>query len=203
MKTIKRALLSILLAAIAAPVFFPARTASAAADPVTIETKWNVKTFARLETGTSSGTWDVGGFGAQAYAIIGNTYTQNGVDGTTYGASATVSSNTPNTVGFSYTILPTGSSVTFRIIQTLKTPPPAGVTVRVSSAPLGFNSPAPMAYAFSAPLVSTSSVITVLAGVPFSDTWPAQVSNPVFLWSSLAPGGTVLFTLDYGVPRIQ
>lgn len=200
MKKIKRAIFAILMAAIAAPVFFPAQTARAAADPVSIEVKWIEKTYSsHTILGATSATFDIGGFGSAGYAVIGNTMVQNGVDGTNEGTTATVSTNTFNIVGFDWWAEVVGSSATLQIAYTEKTPVSAQIRVS-TTAPQSFNSPAPMGYAFTLPKISTSSIIALPPSTPLSHTFKAQVSNPRFIFTNLTANATLYFFTDYGVP---
>lgn len=178
----------------------------AAADPVTVETKWVQKTFSISTTGVTSTSFDIGGFAAYGYAILGTTYTANGVDGTTLGAVLTVDTNTVNVVGLSYSALPLGGSASLKIAQTVKTPPPHapfGFGVQSSTVITAGNSPFPGAYNFVAPVISTSAAIVIPNSSPWSDTFQAQTSNPIFYFTGLTSGATLFFTVDYAVPRPQ
>lgn len=180
--------------------------ALAAADPVTVETKWVQKTFSISTTGVTSLTIDIGGFGSVGYAKPGSTYRANGVDGTTYGLVTNVTTNTTNVIGASYSVLPIGSSVAFTIAQTLRTPPPLSASqggVFYSTKVTAGNSPFPGAYNFSVPQISTSSSITVPNSVPWTDSFQAQTENPVFAFPTLTPSATLYFSCDYFVPRPQ
>ncbi len=172
----------------------------AAADPVSIETKWNVKTFSISTTGVTSATFDIGGFGAAGYAILGGTQVANGVDGTTYGTNVTITTNTVNVIGFSYSALPLGGSASLQIAQTIRTPAPAGTNQKN---PNGFNTNFPGAAYFTTPQISTSSAISIPNSVPMSDTFTAEVKNPVFIFSGLTSAATLYFSVDYGVPGAQ
>lgn len=181
--------------------------ARAAADPVSIEVKWQVKTFSISTTGVTSAIFDIGGFGAAGAAILGNTAKFNGVDSTTYGANSVVTSTWTNIVGFGYSILPIGGNANFTISQTLKMPSPNGTgifgnTGNVFSSST-YNTPYPASNFFTVPVISTSSTITVPNGVPFGDSFTAQVANPVFNFSGLTAAATLYFSFDYGVPRAQ
>lgn len=167
--------------------------------PVSIETNWNVKTFSISTTGVTSATFDIGGFGADGYAIQGHSYRANGVDGTTLGAVSTVSSNTTNVVGFSYSALPIGGGANLQIAQTIRTSPPAGLVSQSTN----FNSQFPGAAYFTVPLISTSSVIATPASVPIADVFPAVVTNPIFYFTGLTSAATLYFSVDYGIPRQQ
>lgn len=173
------------------------------AQPVTLETKWTEKTFAIAFTGVSSGTLDIGGFGSWGRAVLGKTYTLNGVDGTTFGASATVSTNTTNVIAFDYTVLAAGGTVSLQYAQTVKTPPPGAVNALTLATVIAYNSPAPTANAFTVPLISTSSLMSFPSSTPYSEKFSAEVSNPVFYFTNLSAGATLYFTSNYGVPRVQ
>ncbi len=195
---IKTAAFALLLLA----CFMPARALA----PVAIETNWNQKTFSISTTGVTSATFDIGGFGAQGYARLGDTYTANGVDGTTYGASLTVTTNTTNVVGFSWSALPVGGSAVLQISQTIKTPaprPPRGFGVQSSTVIPTFNSPAPMANSLTVPLISTSTTITIRDAVSVSETFTAVVKNPRFIWTNLTAAATLYFSASYLVPASQ
>lgn len=174
--------------------------------PVSIETAWNHKTFSISTTGVTSATFDIGGFGSNGYARPGDTYTQNGVDGTTLGAAVNVTTNTTNVVGFNWSALPVGGGASLQISQTIKTPPlnpPFRFGVQSSTVIPTFNSPAPMANSFIVPLISTSSTITIRDGVSVSDTFTAQVANPRFIFTGLTAAATLYFSASYGIPRVQ
>lgn len=181
--------------------------ARAGSDPVTVETKWVTKTFSISTTGVTAATFDLGGFGAQGYAVPGGTYVQNGVDGTTYGAVVSISSATKNVVGFNYAALASGGSASLQIVQTLKTPPPLGSGVH-SNGGAGFVSTAaytsqyPASYLITAPLISTSSVITAPNNIAVSDTFQAVVTNPIYVFTGLTSAATLYFSADYGLAPI-
>ncbi len=199
MNRIKTAALALLLLA-------PA-LAHAAADPVSIETKWTVKTFSISTTGVTAATFDLGGFGGAGGMVLGNAATFNGVDGTTYGNATVVTSTWTNVVGFGYAVLPVGGNASFTIGQTLKMPVPNGLGLRNSNgvvfASSTYNTPYPAANLFTTPAFSTSAVITVPNGAPFSDAFTAQVQNPVYTFTGLTTAATLYFSADYGVPRAQ
>lgn len=188
--------------AVAALLLTLAQPARAAADPVTVETKWQVKTFAISTTGVTSLTIDLGGFGAVGYAVLGQQMRANGVDGTTYGSASVITSTATNVVGFAYSVLPLGGSASLQVSQTLKTPP--GGAVRVSSGTsLGYNSPYPAANAFSVAVLSTSAVITIPNGVPYDGKFQAQTMNPRLIFTGLTAAATLFVTADFGTPRLQ
>lgn len=194
-----------LTAALAALILAFSST-SKATDPVSIETKWNVKTFSISTTGVTSATFDIGGFNAQGYAILGGTYTANGVDGTTLGTILAITTNTVNVVGFSWSALPIGGLANLQISQTIKVPPPhPGYIYGVASSTNipKFNSPAPMANAFVTPLISTSSTIVIPNSVPLSASFEAETTNPRFIFTGLTAAATLYFTTNYGIPRVQ
>lgn len=181
--------------------------ARASGDQVTMETKWNQKTFSISTTGVTSATFDIGGFGAQGYKLVGSSYTQNGVDGTTYGAVAVAVSSTPNVVGSNYLAYST-NSFSLQISQTVKTPAPLGLGVHGNgnttvTSTSTFNSPYPTANFFTVPVISTSAVINVPASVLWTDSFRANTVNPIFRLTSLNTGATYYLTVDYLVPEIQ
>jgi hypothetical protein len=177
---------------------------------LTVESKWNEKTFSKTVTGVTSATFDIGGFGSAGGMVLGNTGTANGVDGTTYGATSIITSTWTNVVGFDYVFYASATlSTTFpslQIAQTLKMPTPAGVgfnngnqNVRSTTT---YNTPYPSSYFFTVPLISTSSVITEPNGVLVQHSFRAQVQNPVFILTGLTASATYMLTVDYGVsPR--
>ena len=187
---------------IVAALLIAPRLAMAAADPVSLEVKWNVKTMAISTTGVTSFTLDPGGFGSAGYAVVGGTQVQNGVDGTTLGNQVAITTMTQNVVGFSYTVLPVGGIAQLQWTQTIKTPPPSAVKLSSPSA-MGYNNPSPWMNYFSVPQISTSSIITVPSGTAFIGNFEAQVSNPIFYFTGLTASGTTYVTIDYGVPRSQ
>lgn len=168
--------------------------------PVSIETNWNVKTFAISTTGVTSVTFDIGGFGGFGRAVAGSSATFNGVDGTTYGQSTVVTSTWTNIVGFSYSALPIGGSANLQVAQTIKTPPATGTNITNSS---GFNSQVPGAAYFTVPLISTSATIPIPNSVPYGAAFKAVATNPVFVFTGLTSAATLYFTVDYGIPRVQ
>lgn len=171
---------------------------------LTIETKWNEKTVSITTTGVTSMMLDVAGFGAYAAPVLGNPARFNGVDGTVYGAGTVVTSTWTDVAAFDYTMYSSATlAATFaglQIAQTLKTPPAAGTNAKTTS---GFNSPAPTSNFFSAPVISTSTVITIPNGVLFQHAFRAQVKNPIFYLTGLTANDTYTLTVDYGVPHIQ
>lgn len=177
--------------------------------PVTVETKWVSKTFAISTSAFSATTLDIGGFGAAGHAVLGNNYTQNGVDGTTLGASVAVTTNTVDVIGLSWkAYIVSGATTTARlqITQTTKTPVPSGHFqggVFYSTNTTNGNSPFPGAYTTTAPTISTSSYITIPSGVLWQDTFQAQTQNPIFHFDNLNTSATLYFTVDYAVPRPQ
>jgi hypothetical protein len=176
-----------------------ASLARAGSDPVTIETKWNEKTVSYTTTSVTAATFDPGGFGASGFAIIGGKYITNGVDGTTAGASVTITTATKNIIASDYWFNATGSTASLQIAQTVKTPPPAGSNVKTTS---GFNTNAPTVNFFSAPVISTSSAIIFPTGTTIQ-SFRAQVANPVYILSGLMPSATYTLTLNYLVPAAQ
>ncbi len=185
--------------------------AHANSDPVTVETKWNEKTVSITTTGVTSLTFDVGGFGAAGYAILGGSYTANGVDGTTYGSLLTITTMTYNVVGSDYVFYASATlSTTFpslKIVQTLKTPVPNGIGIRNSNGVVfsssAFNTPYPAANFFTAPVISTSTTITEPNGVLVQHTFRAKVANPIFLLTGLTSSATYMLTVDYLIPALQ
>ena len=178
----------------------------AALAPVTIETAWNHKTFSISTTGVTSATFDIGGFGSQGYARSGDTYTENGVDGTTLGTVVSVTTNTTNVVGFSWSALTVGGAGSLQISQTIKTPErrgSLGFGIQSSTSIPSFTSPFPGAYTLTAPQISTSSTISLRDSVSVSDTFTAQVSNPRFIFTSLTAAATLYFSTSFGSPRAQ
>lgn len=186
------ATIALLLLAIA----LPARALS----PVTVETIWTQKTFSISTTGVTSATFDIGGFGAQGFNKPGGTYTANGTDGTTYGAPLSVTTNTVNVVGFSWSALSIGGDASLKISQTIKMPTPLG---SANASSFSFNNPSPMANNFSVPLISTSSAIGLPNNVAFGSTFWAQTANPVFAFTGLTASATLYLTVEYGIPRVQ
>ena len=179
---------------------------AAALAPVGIETNWNQKTFSISTTGVTSATFDIGGFGSQGYARIGDTYTENGVDGTTLGNVVDVTTNTTNVVGFNWSALAVGGAGSLQISQTIKTPERRGALgfgVQSSTAIPGFNSSFPGAYTLVVPLISTSSTISLRDSVSISDTFTAQTANPRFIFTNLTAAATLYFSTSYGTARAQ
>jgi hypothetical protein len=179
---------------------------ASALDPKTIETDWNQKTFSISTSGVTSATFDIGGFGANGFAILGSSYTQNGVDGTTYGATAVVSSTTKNVVGFDY-IAFSSNSFSMQISQTLRTPVnpvPSCSSAAVPSGTFWAQSSMPSSYCNSAPVISTSSVINFPPSqtIPLYVEFRAVTSNPIFRLTNITAGSTVYLTVDYGIPRV-
>ena len=184
---------------------------SRAQQVLTVESKWNEKTVSITTTGVTSAIFDIGGFGGAGGMILGNTGSANGVDGTTYGATSVITSTWTNVVGFDYVFYASATlSTTFpniKIAQTIKMPTPSGVgfngwnqNVRSTTS---YSTPYPVSYFFTAPVISTSSAITVPNGVLFPHTFRAQVQNPVFILSGLTSSATYMLTVDYGVPHLQ
>ena len=198
MNRIKTALLAALLAV---PV-----VARAGMDPVTMEIKWNEKTVSVTTTSVGSLTFDIGGFGTTGYAILNDTYTLNGVDGTAYGALSIVSTGTQNVIGSGYTFLAQGATAQLQISQTIKTPPPVALTYPGSAAGSGtFNagSSFPGSNYFSGPVFSTSSFIIESSGTLITHLFRAKVVNPIFNLSGLSKNATYTLTVDYFVPQAQ
>ena len=166
--------------------------------PVSVETDWNEKTVSLTTTGVSAATVDVGGFGSSGFAVLGGSYTANGVDGVAAGTVLTVSSATKNAIGFDYWFYSAASSATLKIAQTLKTP-----TNPVPANTASYNTPAPSQYYFNVPVISTSTAITLPSATIVSHTFRALVSNPIFYLSGLSPSATYTLTVDYGVPHLQ
>ena len=179
--------------------------------PVTIETQWNEKTASISTSGVTSFTFDVGGFGGYGYAIVNATYTQNGVDGTTWGSTATVSTTTANVLLSSYSLYPIGGGGTYTISQTLKTPPKSPVLYANISGVNGVNntntflatSNFPSAVFFVSPQISTSSTINIISGTPYSHDARGKITNPVFTFSGLTAAATYYLSVDFLLPAIQ
>ena len=188
------------LKTIAAGLLFALVGLRAAAQPITLETKWNQKTFSISTTGVTSLTIDVAGYGSAGYNLLGAVRTLNGLDGTVYGSTAATTTSDVNVTGFSWAALAQGADGTMQMTQTIKTPPARGSANASSSA---FNSPFPDANNFSVPLISTSSTQRLPSGVGLSDRFSAQVTNPIFYFTNLTSAATLHFTLIYGVPKVQ
>jgi hypothetical protein len=184
-----------------------------AINPVSLETDWNLNLFSISTVGVSALTADVGGFGAAGYAVVGNKYLANGTNGTTYGASLTVSTATPNVVGFSYSALVVGGTASMQVTQTLNTPAKAVGSASTTTGPYPnptgtgtfgtFTTPNPVEWTFTAPVISTSSVIPLPSGVSFSGTFEAVVSNPIFYFTNLTAGATLYITSDFGTRKLK
>jgi hypothetical protein len=169
---------------------------------VSVETKWNEKTTAITTTSVSSLYFDVSGFGTTGYAILGGTYTANGVDGIPFGtltAISTTNFNQLSSVGFDYTVLSLGSTAQFYISQTMKTPSAAGTNQKN---PGGFNSPFPGGQYVPAVVFSSSAYITVPANTLYTHTFRGQVQNPIFNFNGLSKSATLYLQVDYGVPHL-
>ncbi len=176
---------------------------------LTVESKWNEKTVQLSTTGVTATTFDIGGFGAAGGMVLGNTARFNGADGTTYGIASVVTSTWTNVVGFDYVFYASATlSTTFpslQIAQTLKMPVPKGVGFNVPNSAVtsttAYNTPYPSSYFFTVPLISTSSAITEPNGVLVTQSFRAQVQNPVFILSGLSSSATYFLTVSYGVPH--
>lgn len=198
---------------IAALLLGSVMSARAAADPVSVEVKWNEKTVSITTTGVTSATFDIGGFGAYGAAFLGNPAKFNGVDGSTYGQATVVTSTWSNVTAFGYVFYASATlSANFpslQIAQTIKMPTPNGYGLRQPSNMSGYtststyNSPYPTANFFTAPVTSTSTTITEPNGVLVTHHFRAQVTNPIFYMTGLTSSATYMLTVDYGVPRAQ
>lgn len=147
---------------------------------VTYEMDYNWQVMQSSFTGVTSKTVDIAGFGGAGYAVNGST---------------------PNVIGFSYAMLPVGSSATFTISQTTKTYSSLALNAKT------FNNPsATDLYSASlAPAISTSPAITIPAGTTMRDAYyghfQAQTINPVFTFSGLAVASTYYLIVEYGLQR--
>lgn len=198
----------LLTAALAALLLTAGGLRASAQQVVTVETKWNEKTVSMTTTSVTSAILDVMGFGAAGGGLLGNTYVQNGTDGTTAGTTSTIVSTTPiNGVLFDYSFYAQGSTGTLKIAQTIKMPVPLGVGIRngngVLTSTSTFSKPYPVSYIFTVPVISTSSAIIEPSGTVVTASMRAQVQNPVFLLSNLSTSATYTLTLNYGVPYQQ
>ena len=172
---------------------------------VSIETDYNQNTVSITTVGVTSFTLDVGGFGTAGYAVLGSSYITNGTDGTTAGATVLITTNTKNVVGFSYSFLPQGAAGTLQYSQTVKFPAPKGTGALNgnggSVSPQ--NTPYPSANFFTAPVISTSTLIVVPSLTPWSDSFWAKTTNPIFYATSLTASATYTLTVSFGIPERQ
>ena len=170
---------------------------------LTVEQKWNEKSVAISTTGIQSLYFDISGFGTTGYAILGGTYTANGVDGIPFGtlvAITTTNYNSLTSAIFDYTILSLGATAQLQISQTIKTPAAAGTNQKNSGA---FNSPFPGSEYFTGAVVSSSSWITIPANTLYTQYFRAQVQNPILNFSGLTKAATLYLQVNYGVPHLQ
>lgn len=188
----------LMVAAAAVLLLSRAIPAFAAADPSTMEVKWIEKTVSITTTGVTSFTFDPGGYGAAGFAVVGGTKVSNGTDGTTQGSTVAVVAADRNVVGFDWSFLAQGSTATLKIAQTTATPAPRGLTAQNRSS---FDNPFPASYYLTAPSISTSSAIMLPAGVQYYHAFRAQVTNPVFILSSLTAASTYTLTVNVGYPK--
>ena len=154
--------------------------ASHALAPVTIETDWNWQTMTSSFTGVTSKTVDVAGFASAGYAVNGSA---------------------PNVIGFTYWVLPLGSSVTYTVSQTTKT------YSSLAGNPSAFNSSfANGLYSANlAPAISTSAPMGLPAGSSWKDAYQghfqAWTMNPVFTFNGLSTAATTYLIVEYGIQR--
>ena len=154
--------------------------AARALDPKVIETDWNWQIAQTACTGVTSCVFDVAGLGAG------------------------VSVSTNNIVGFKFSILPVGASAKFTVSQVARTFGPTAGPAAASTS--GFNdSGHPTLWGGTAPTISTSTAITIPAGVNMGDaytgTFEALTVNPYFTLSSLSTAATTYITVEYGTKR--
>lgn len=125
--------------------------------------------------------------------------TSKTVDIAGYGSTGYSTSPVNNVYLFSYTIIPIGSSATYTVTQTTKTPSNAAYYGVYSST--GFNSPAPWSYYSLTASTVTSSAITIPAGVGYSADCKALTVNPVFTFTNLSSAATYYITAEIGRPK--
>ena len=154
-----------------------------AADPVTIETSWNYDFYYTKCTGVTACTADVAGLGAG------------------------VSISTQNVVGFSWSVLSNGADSTFTISQVTRTYPPVSITgsnpqsgANVNGPASGFNDTGhpPTSWYGTSPLISTTTAITAVAGIPVNGQFQALVTNPTFHFSGLTASATTYLWVEIG-----
>lgn len=157
-------------------LFLAPKISQAAITPVTFETgyTWNLKTA--VITGVTSSTLDVAGLGP-------------GVGISTDARK--------NVVGFKYSIYSTDGDCSYTISQTTKTyahAPNAAVSAGA------FNNQFPLGLAGLGPVIMTSPLSTIPAGLAYNGDWEAKVLNPVFNFENLNAGSVYYVYVEYGVP---
>lgn len=142
-----------------------------AAAPITIESDWTWDLFYTSHTGVTSATDDI----AQLNGL--------GVSTTPYNK---------NVVGFSWSVLSVGADSHFTVSYPTKTFSAATGSVA------GFNNPSPFGLAGGAPIISTTTRISVIAGYPLSGNFETMTMNPVFTWSNLSAAATTYVWISIG-----